>query len=56
MRPRVWEIVSRAVESGVAFGYRRAHKHTPKPSEDHVREQIELEVMNALSEVIDFER
>lgn len=52
---RTYDILRRAVEEGVAYGYRRAHKYLDAPSEDVVREQIEQAVMNALCEVVDFE-
>jgi hypothetical protein len=49
-------IISRAVEEGVAYGIRRAYKHFDNPSEAILQENIEREVMNALSEVIDYEK
>jgi hypothetical protein len=49
-------IISRAVEEGVAYGIRRAHKHDDNPSEAVLQENIEREVMNALNEVIDYEK
>lgn len=51
----LYKIIDRAVEEGVAYGYRRAHKHTDKPSEQAIREQIKQAVMNELSEVIEWE-
>lgn len=51
---RAYAIISQAVSSGIAYGYRRAHKHTDKPSEDHVLEQIENAVLGELCELIDF--
>lgn len=47
-----WAIISRAVEEGVAYGWRRAHKHTDTPTEDAVTAEIEQAVMSALSEVV----
>jgi hypothetical protein len=54
VRVNAYEVVSRAVEEGVAYGYNRAHKHTAQPTEEHLREQVEAAVMNALCEVLDF--
>lgn len=52
----VWKVVSEAVEAGVRIGYRRAHKHVDNPSEEHVVDNVCREVMNSLTEVVDFER
>jgi hypothetical protein len=52
----VWKVVSEAVEAGARFGYRRAYKHTDSPSEEAVIENVSREVMNCLSEVVDFEQ
>jgi hypothetical protein len=52
IRINAYEIVSRAVEDGVAYGYNRAHKHTDKPTEDSLKAEIENAVMNELSEVL----
>lgn len=48
----VYEILSRAVESGVGYGYRRAHKHTNRPTEDVITQEIYNAVMNELFEVL----
>ena len=57
-RVRLWTIVSRAVDEGVAYGLRRVDKYRPRPLDEATREAIEehvsREVMNALSEVVDF--
>lgn len=52
----VWKIVSEAVEAGVRIGYRRAYKYVDDPGEEHIVDSVSNEVMNALSEVVDFER
>ena len=49
-----YQIIDRAVEEGVATGYRRAHKHTANPSEKLLKECIYLEVMTSLCGVLDF--
>lgn len=55
VRVRAWDVMSRAVEEGVAYGWNRAHKHTSTPDADAVRDAIEQAVMNAISESFDFE-
>jgi hypothetical protein len=47
-----YAVVARAVEEGVALGWRRAHKHTDEPDEATLFDAIEQAVLNALSEVI----
>ena len=53
---KTYRIVERAVEEGIAYGLKRAHKHHENPSQDHIAIEIEKAVMFSLSEVIDFER
>ena len=50
----LYSIVERAIEEGVGMGYRRAFKHTEQPDESTMIENIEREVMNSLSEIINF--
>jgi hypothetical protein len=52
VRINAYEIISRAVEEGVGYGYRRAYKHTDKPTEAHMTTEIENAVMNSLTEVL----
>lgn len=52
---RAYDLIARAVEEGVEYGWRRAHKHTDTPTADHVQEQVYMAVMNAIAEIIDFE-
>ena len=55
LRINAYAVLSRAVEEGVAFGYRRAHKHTDKPDEEALAQAIGQAVMDAISEVFDFD-
>lgn len=50
-----WAIISRAVEEGIDYGYRRAHKHTSTPSEDLLKNEIDNAIMSELSEVLLYE-
>ena len=54
MKVKTYTIVTRAIEEGIAHGYRRAHKHTDAPTPEAIKESIYNEVMNALCEVIEF--
>jgi hypothetical protein len=55
MRVRAYEVLRRAVEEGVAYGRRRAHKHTDTPGEDAVQDEIVTGVLNEVSEYFDFD-
>jgi hypothetical protein len=55
MRVRAYEVLSRAVEEGVAYGWRRAHKHTDSPGEDAVQQEVVQAVLNELCEYFGFD-
>lgn len=55
MRVRTYDVIARAVEDGVERGWRLAHKHTPKPPEQAVRDAIEQAVMNEICTWIEFD-
>lgn len=54
MKPNTYEILRRAVEEGIAYGYRRAHKHTDAPSDDALFEALEQAIMGSISEMFTF--
>jgi hypothetical protein len=53
LRLRTYPILCRAVEEGVAYGMMRAFKYADNPTREHMQEQIEQAVMNALCEVVE---
>jgi hypothetical protein len=55
LRPRVYELLSEAVEIGIAQGWRRARKHTSRPSPQLVQQEIYRAVMEQAGERFDFE-
>lgn len=55
IRANCYDILSRAIEEGVTYGWQRAHKHTDTPSTEQVCEEIKQAVMNAISEVFFFD-
>lgn len=55
MKPKTYVILERAIEEGIARGYRRAFKHTGEPSEDFIRSEIENAVMGNICEVFSFD-
>jgi hypothetical protein len=55
MRFNAYEIMSRAVEMGIDYGYMRAFKHTDTPNEDAIKSEIRDAVMNELADLITFD-
>jgi predicted Zn-dependent protease with MMP-like domain len=55
MKSKDYKVLGRAIEDGVAIGYRRAFKHDDNPSEEHVIETIRNEVMNEIAEWFTFD-
>ena len=54
MRINAYEVVARAVEEGVAYGWNRAHKHADSPFEDAIKAAIEDAVLSELCNVVQF--
>lgn len=50
-----YRVISDAIERGIMYGYRRAHKHTDEPSEDVVCEEMKNGIMIELAEVIEWD-
>jgi hypothetical protein len=46
-------VLSRSIEEGVAYGWRRAHKHTEAPDEEAIRDHIVTAVLNEICEYFD---
>jgi hypothetical protein len=49
-----YTVIQRAVEEGVAYGVRRAYKHTDDPTQEQISTEVENAVMSALCEVLQF--
>ena len=47
-----YKIIARAVEEGVTYGLNRSRKHSDNPSEETLKREVEMAVMNALSDVL----
>ena len=50
MKPKFHKILEMAVEHGVSYGYRRAHKHIENPTEGAIIDNVVEQVMNSLDE------
>lgn len=54
MQVNVFTVLSRAVEEGTIYGWRRAHKYEENPSEERICSEIGEAVINAICEVFNF--
>jgi hypothetical protein len=54
MKFKSYELVTRAVEEGVAYGIRRAYKHTNTPSMEAIEGAVVDAVTSALCDILDF--
>ena len=52
--PKTQPLLEKAIEDGVTYGYRRAHKHTETPTEYEICSAISDAVMLQIAEVFDF--
>lgn len=55
IKVNTYEVLTRAVETGIMWGYKRAYKHTDAPDEESIKEAICDAVMLEISEVIKFD-
>ena len=55
MKVKTYAVIDRAVADGVNYGWNRAHKHNNSPSEDEIKQQMMLAVMQEICEWFDFE-
>lgn len=53
LKPKTWKVLQQAVETGVAYGWQRAHKHDDNPSEDAIKQAIEQAVLNEIADWFD---
>ena len=54
MTVRAYSVLWRAVEEGVQYGWRRAHKHTNTPDENYIEQQIVDAVLQEICEYFYF--
>lgn len=55
MKVKTYDVLCRAIEEGVERGYRRAHKHTDTPEEDHLKNAIVDAIMLEICGVFIFD-
>lgn len=54
LRVRTYDVLYRAVEEGLVYGWHRAHKHTDAPDEDTIKQEMLDGVMSAVCEYFTF--
>lgn len=54
VRVNAYEIMARAVEAGVVYGWNCAHGHTDTPGDDTIRSEIESAIMDEICGVFWF--
>ena len=54
MAPDAYKVISMAVLDGVTIGVRRAFKYSESPSEEHIIDTVEREVLNQICEWFKF--
>ena len=55
MKPKIYHILSNAIETGALIGYHRAFKHQENPSERSIAESVHDAIMNEIAEYFSFD-
>ena len=55
LKVRAYDVLRRAIEEGVEYGWRRAHKHTDAPDADTIKDQVTTGILNEVCEYFDFD-
>ena len=55
MKAKMYPLLERCIEDGVALGYARAHKHTDNPDESHMIASLEQAIMNVIDDAFTFD-
>lgn len=52
---KTYILIERAIEEGIEYGYKKAHKHWDDPDEETLKECILTAIMLQLDEIMNFE-
>jgi hypothetical protein len=55
MKPKLYKILTDCIDTGIEYGWNRAHKHTDQPSVDILKGNIAEAIMLEISENFSFE-
>ena len=56
MKPKFREILDQAIESGIKYGWYKAHKHTDEPGESDIKGAIATAIWLEIDSLFDFEQ
>ena len=56
MKPKIYNILSDAIEDGIRYGYQRAHKHTDDPDRAVIENEIHNAIMGQIFQYFDFDK
>jgi len=55
MKPKFFSLLEKAIEEGIDYGWRRAHKHVETPSEGTLKEEISNAIFSSLHDYFTFD-
>lgn len=55
LKANVYAILNDCVSNGIEAGWNKAHKHTDRPTADHVKDMILNYIMNEIGEKFKFD-
>lgn len=55
MKPKFFNLLEKAIEEGIDYGWRRAHKHSDSPSEGVIKEEISNAIFSSLHDYFTFD-
>lgn len=55
MKPRIRQILERAIDEGISYGYHRAHKYTDTPDEHLLSERINYGIWLEIDSIFSFD-
>lgn len=55
MKPRIRQILERAIDEGISYGYHRAHKYTDTPDEHLLSERINYGIWLEIDAIFAFD-
>lgn len=55
MKPKLFYLLEKAIEEGIDYGWRRAHKHSDSPSEGTIKEEISNAIFSSLHDYFTFD-
>jgi hypothetical protein len=54
MKPKIYRVLSEAVENGIKYGWHRAHEHNDEPDQIEIKGALHNAIMFEISEYFHF--